>query len=66
MTETLLKNALQKIEELLAPEIKIERIKIAHYFSGSIESEEELDSGLEKIRDIAIKHISEGKKVILD
>lgn len=66
VTETLLKNALQKIEELLAPEIKIERIKIAHYFSGSIESEEELDSGLEKIRDIAIKHISEGKKVILD
>jgi len=64
--ETLRNEALQKIEELLTPEVKIERIKIANYISGSIDSEKELDAGLEKIRDIAMKHLTEGKKIILD
>jgi len=65
-TETLRKEALQKIEELLTPEVKIERIKISSFISGSIDSEDDLNKGLDKIREIAMKHISEGKKVLLD
>ncbi|MGA1826095.1 MAG: BREX system P-loop protein BrxC [bacterium] len=62
--EGLREAAMQKIEKMINPEVIIENIKISDYIRVSVETEEELNEGLEKVRDLALKYISEGKKVI--
>jgi len=66
MIESLKRNAFHKIEELLEPEVEIERIKISRYLTSSIETEDELNEVIEEIREVALKYIAEGKKVLFE
>ncbi len=66
IVETLRKNAFHKIEELIRPEVKIERIKISRYLTSSIETEDELNDLLEEIKKVALKYLTEGKKVLFE
>jgi hypothetical protein len=43
----------------------VERVSVAPYFAGSIESEEELDAALEGLREECLKKIGEGKRVLV-
>jgi len=64
--DSLRKNAIQKIEELIKPEVKIERLRVSQYVTASIETEGELNEAIEKIRETALKIISAGKRVLFD
>lgn len=64
--DQLRKSAVQKIEELLRPEIKIERLRVSRFLNAAIETEDELNDAVEKIRETGLKILSEGKRILFD
>lgn len=64
---TLKNKALEKILEVtLPPEEKYERVKITLFLGNSVNDLDELEEGIERLRDHLQKILAEGKKVILE
>jgi len=62
--ESRLNQALEKLAQMVN-NTPVERVSVAPYFAGSIESEEELDAALEGLREECLKKIGEGKRVLV-
>jgi tRNA uridine 5-carbamoylmethylation protein Kti12 len=60
--------ALQRIQEMLAPEDRVERVRFSDVFrrSQTLATAEEVDELLEQLRDHLLKLIEAGSKVILE
>ena len=64
---TLKNKALEKIlEVILPPDEKYERVKITSFLGNSINDQNELEEGINRLRDHLQKLLAEGKKVILE
>ena len=55
-----------RIQELTAPQEKVERVKLSSFFGIGIENEEELEKSIEQLKTHLLKLIAEGVKIILD
>jgi hypothetical protein len=64
--ENILSQVIQSVEQLAAPEEKIERLKVSKLFKNRINSESELDEALAEIRSHAMKLIKQDIKVVLE
>ncbi|MFZ3059101.1 MAG: BREX system P-loop protein BrxC [Candidatus Methanoperedens sp.] len=58
--------ALDRIVEATIPKEKFERLRISSFFGTSISSKEDLDEGIEKLKEYIEKLLAEGKTVILE
>ena len=64
---TLKNKALEKILEVTLPsEEKYERVKITLFLGNSVNDLDELEEGIQRLRDHLQKILAEGKKVILE
>jgi len=57
---------LRRLQELAAPQEKVERVRVADLFTESLDSEESLNELLERLRDRLQKLIAAGIRVILE
>jgi hypothetical protein len=57
---------LRRLQELTAPQEKVERVRVSDLFTEPLDSEESLNEGLERLRDHLQKLIAAGVKVILE
>lgn len=57
---------LRRLQELTAPQEKVERVRVAELFTEPLDSEESLNEALERLRDHLQKLIAAGVKVILE
>jgi len=58
--------ALEKILEATQPEEKFEKIRISTFFGTSVSSIDELEKGIQNLKEHIEKLLAEGKKVILE
>ena len=61
---TMLSGAVEQILKLLDGD-RIVRVRVASYFNGGIENEEQLDQALTGLKDRCLEFIGEGKKVLV-
>jgi hypothetical protein len=57
---------LRRLQELTAPQEKVERVRVAELFTEPLDSEESLNEVLDRLRDHLQKLIAAGVKVILE
>jgi hypothetical protein len=57
---------IKKIQEMAAPEEKIERVRVSTIFTGKLETEGDIDTALSKLKDHLLKLLSSGIKIILE
>jgi len=57
--------AIRKIEELTAPDEKIQYVRVSELVSGYMEKKEDVEKALEEIREHIMKMLAEGYKVYL-
>jgi len=57
----------KKIQELTSdPEEKVERVNVSKLFTGKIENEEDVEEALKRLKDILLKLVAGGAKIILE
>ena len=59
-------SVISSIHKLIAPEEKVERVKVSEILSGKIESSEDIETAIEKLKDHLMNLISRGIKIILE
>lgn len=57
--------ALERIEEIVKPPVKTEKVRLAEFFPTSPESPAELDEALENLRGHLLKLLAEGVRIVL-
>jgi hypothetical protein len=62
----LLANILARVEELTRPGERLERVRAASFFSGTLDSEEAVDQAIERLREHLLKKLAEGLKLIVE
>jgi hypothetical protein len=65
-TDAFRDQAIKKIQEMAAPGDKIERVRVSTIFTGKLETEEDIDAALTKLKDHLLKLLSSGIKIILE
>jgi hypothetical protein len=66
VVDALKAQVVKRIEELVAPEEKIERVKVSSLFTGKLERPEDVEVAINQLRDHLLKLIATGTKVILE
>jgi hypothetical protein len=61
-----LRNALNRLMDLTAPQERMERIRLADYFQGTIETEDQIRDVLEKLEEQLIQMIRDGVRIIIE
>ncbi len=58
----------RKVQELAAPEDKdrIERVRVSNLLAGKLETQEDVEEAIEKLREYLLKLVAGGKKVLLE
>jgi hypothetical protein len=51
---------------MTAPKEKLERVRLAEFFTEALESEEAVEKAVERLREHLLKLVSEGIKIILE
>ena len=64
--ESLTREVILRLQKAVDPEEKVERFRVSQYFSGKIESKEDLDAVITALRDKLEKLLAQGCKVILE
>lgn len=60
-------NAIAQVQKLTTPpETKIERVRVAEFFTGSIETEDQVRQSVERLQDHLLKLLDEGVKIVLE
>jgi len=59
-------DALVAIEHLLAPEVRVERVRVGRFVGGAIGTQDELEAQLGALRDYCAKLLAEGARVVLE
>jgi hypothetical protein len=55
-----------RIQELTAPQEKLERVRLADFFTENLESKETVERVVERLREHLLKLMDEGVKIILE
>ena len=48
------------------PEVKMERVRIADFFSGAVENEEQVKQAVARLQDHLLKLLDEGVKIVVE
>jgi hypothetical protein len=48
------------------PEVKIERVRVSEYFSGSFESADQVKKAVARLQDHLLKLLDEGVKIVVE
>jgi hypothetical protein len=64
--EALTREVVRRLQQLLEPEEKVERFRVAQHVSGRISNEQELDEAMTALREKLAKLLAQGCKVILE
>lgn len=64
--ESFTRDVIRKLQRLVEPEEKLERFRVAQYFSGRISNEQELEEALILLREKLQKILAQGYKIILE
>jgi len=64
--EDLGKKAYEQLQEALAPEVPIERVRVSAFFDGSLESPESVDAAVDRLREHLLKLVAEGARIVLE
>ena len=48
------------------PEVTIQRVRLADFFSGAVESEEQVKQAIVQLQDYLLKLIDEGVKIVVE
>jgi hypothetical protein len=61
-------NVLVRVQELTAPEEKVERVRVSKVVGvgKTLGSEEEVEDALEQLRDHLVKMLASGAKIVLE
>lgn len=59
-------DAIARMQELVAPQQRVERVRIAEFFTTSLSSEEAVEEAMERLKDHLLKLIAEGATIILE
>ncbi|RJQ12089.1 MAG: BREX system P-loop protein BrxC [Bacillota bacterium] len=62
----LLAAALARIEELVRPGERVERIRVASFFGGALDTEEAVNEAIERLREHLLKKLAEGVKLMVE
>ena len=57
---------LARVQELTAPEEKIERVRLADFFDDSLDSEEAIEEAVAQLREHLLKLLAEGVRIVLE
>ncbi len=57
---------MDRIRTLAAPEVKIERVKVADYLAADLSSEKAIDEALAKLRQRLIELLQQGVRIVLE
>jgi len=55
-----------RIQQMIAPQEKIERVKLADFFTEALDSRESVHSAVERLHEYLLKLLDEGVKIILE
>ena len=55
---------IQKI--VTPPEVKLKRVRVAEFFAGAVENEEQVKQAVGRLQDHLLKLLSEGVKIVLE
>ncbi len=59
--------AIAQIQKLTTPaDVKIERVRVAEFFTGAIESEDQIKQSVARLQDHLLKLLDEGVKIVLE
>lgn len=64
--EVLKGQVIRRLQELAAPEEKIEYVRVASFFSGRMESKEDVETALETLKEHLLKLLAEGVRIVLE
>lgn len=63
----LLAQAVAQVQKLVTPpEVKLKRVRVAEFFSDSLETEEQVRQAVERLQDHLLKLLGEGVKVVIE
>jgi hypothetical protein len=57
---------LVRLQELTAPEQRVERVRLAEFFSAALDSEASIDEAIRRLSDYLHKLIAEGARILLE
>jgi len=57
---------LARIQEILTPKEKVQRIRLSEYFSDSLDSEDSINMAVEQLREQLLKLLAEGARIIIE
>ncbi|HPP76123.1 MAG TPA: hypothetical protein PLU88_13450, partial [Armatimonadota bacterium] len=57
---------LARVQEITAPKQKVERIHLYNFFTDSLDSEEAVESAVERLKEHLLKLLAEGVKIVLE
>jgi hypothetical protein len=56
-----------QIQKLITPkDVKIERVRVAEFFTSSLETEDQVKQAVERLQDHLLTLLSEGVKIVLE
>lgn len=58
--------AIARIQQIIAPQEKIERVKLSDFFTEALDSRESVHSAVERLHEYLLKLLDEGVKIILE
>jgi hypothetical protein len=64
--EDLGKRAYEQLQEAIAPEVPVERVRVAAFFDGALESPESVDAAVNRLREHLLKLVAEGARIVLE
>jgi hypothetical protein len=59
-------SVLQAVSSLVAPAERIERVRIAAFLGGTLNSPEDVEIAIERLREHLLKLLAEGARIVLE
>jgi hypothetical protein len=64
--QTLKSQVQERVQLLSAPEVKVERVRVADFFNNGLASPEEIDAALKELRERLLELLAQGVKIVLE
>ena len=64
--DSLVSRAMEELQRLVSPEKKVKRFKVSSILGGALETQEDLEEAIQRLKEELAKLLSEGVKVILE
>ncbi|MBA3474041.1 MAG: BREX system P-loop protein BrxC [Rubrobacter sp.] len=65
-TDDLARKAYEQLQEAIAPEVPVERVRVSAFFDGALDSPESVDAAVDRLREHLLKLVAEGARIVLE